>query len=183
MRLPLWPQSLFGRLLAASVIAVLLAQAVALFLIAQEREHFVLQGSVREWTRRIAETTLMLQSLTPTERAEAVSELAVRPRGRSAHLMRPRRQAGGRGLPPPERGFLRLPLLPGFETTLREHLHAALGPEYAVHVESHARAAAACRAGAGAVLRGARAGRAPGRRAALRRAPCASPTAARWCTA
>ena len=51
----LWPQSLFWRLLAASVVAVLLAQACALLLIAQEREHFVLQGSVREWTHRIAE--------------------------------------------------------------------------------------------------------------------------------
>ena len=76
-RLKLWPQSLFGRLLGASVIAVLLAQAVALFLIAQEREHFVLQGSVREWTRRIAETTLMLQPLSLQERAQVVSELGV----------------------------------------------------------------------------------------------------------
>jgi len=40
---------------------VLLAQAVGLFLHRQERERFVLQGSVREWSRRIAETTLMLQ--------------------------------------------------------------------------------------------------------------------------
>ena len=52
MRLSPWPQSLFGRLLAASVAAVLLAQTAGLFLIAQEREHFVLQGSVREWARR-----------------------------------------------------------------------------------------------------------------------------------
>ena len=81
-RVGFWPQSLFARLLLASVIAVLLAQAVALFLIAQEREHFVLQGSVREWTRRIADTTLMLQPLTPAQRAEAVSELAVSPEGR-----------------------------------------------------------------------------------------------------
>jgi len=63
MRATLWPQSLFGRLVAASVIAVLLAQAAALLLIAREREHFVLQSSVREWSRRIAETTLMLQPL------------------------------------------------------------------------------------------------------------------------
>jgi len=69
MRVSLWPQSLFGRLLAASVAAVLLAQAVGLFLIAQEREGFVLQGSVREWSRRIAETTLMLQPLSAAERA------------------------------------------------------------------------------------------------------------------
>ena len=58
MRLSAWPQSLFGRLLAASVAAVLVAQAAGLLLIAQERERFVLQGSVREWARRIAETTL-----------------------------------------------------------------------------------------------------------------------------
>lgn len=135
MRLPLWPQSLFGRLLAASVIAVLLAQAVALFLIAQEREHFVLQGSVREWVRRITETTLMLQPLTPVERAEAVSELALPREGRRPHAMRLPGDAGGRG-PPPERGYLRLPLLPGFENTLREHLQAALGAEYAVDVST-----------------------------------------------
>src|ERR1700733_12631190 len=63
MRLSLWPQSLFGRLLAATVAAVLVAQATGLLLIAQERERFVLQGSVREWTRRIVETTLMLPPL------------------------------------------------------------------------------------------------------------------------
>ena len=61
MRLSFWPQSLFGRLIAASVAAVLLAQAAGLLLIAQERERFVLQSSVREWSRRIVETTLMLQ--------------------------------------------------------------------------------------------------------------------------
>ena len=134
MRLPLWPQSLFGRLLAASVIAVLLAQTVGLFLIAQEREHFVLQGSVREWVRRIVETTLMLQALTPAERAEAVSELAAPRDGQSARVTRPLPEAARRGLPSPERVFLRLPLLPGFENTLREHLHATLGPEYTVDV-------------------------------------------------
>src|SRR4030088_1783972 len=79
MRLSLWPQSLFGRLLAASVAAVLLAQAVGLFLIAQEREGFVLQGSVREWSRRIAETTLMLQPLGAAERAAGVGRLAAAP--------------------------------------------------------------------------------------------------------
>ncbi len=131
-RVAFWPQSLFGQLLAASVIAVLLAQAVALFLIAQEREHFILQGSVREWTRRIAESTLMLQSLTAEERSQAVSELAVQPPGRSPHLMHP--PAGGGPGPPPGRGTLRLPILPGFETNLEVHLRAALGPEFAVHV-------------------------------------------------
>src|SRR5580698_8822457 len=114
--LRLWPQSLFGRLLMASVIAVLLAQAVALFLIAQEREHFVLQGSVREWVRRITETTLMLQPLSPAERAEAVSELASPREGRRPRALR--LPPDGSGPPPQDRAYLRLPLLPGFENTL-----------------------------------------------------------------
>jgi signal transduction histidine kinase len=131
MRLSLWPQSLFGRLLAASVAAALIAQATALVLIAQERERFVLQGSVREWTRRITETTMMLQPLGAAERADAVSELSA-PRGRS------RRFAGALGprgpQPAPELGFVRLPLLSDFEQTLRGQLRAALGPAYAVEV-------------------------------------------------
>src|SRR5438876_6762611 len=72
MRLPLWPQSLFGRLLAATVCAVVLAEVAALFLIAQEHERFVQQWSVREWARRVAETTLMLQ---PLRSEEHTSEL------------------------------------------------------------------------------------------------------------
>src|ERR1700687_2427238 len=118
MRVSLWPQSLFGRLLAASVAAVLLAQAVGLFLIAQERERFMLQGSVREWSRRIAETTLMLQPLSPPERSAAVGRLS------AAHqqLTIPHMPAAGQGQEPRpgERGFLRLPLLSGFERTLKE---------------------------------------------------------------
>jgi signal transduction histidine kinase len=135
MRVKLWPQSLFGRLLAASVIAVLLAQGVGLVLIAQEREHFVLQGSVREWARRIAETTFMLQPLSAAERADAVSELTAARgrRGRGMHML-PENSA--RGPPPPDRFFLRLPLLSDFESTLKEQLHAALGPEYGIELRA-----------------------------------------------
>jgi signal transduction histidine kinase len=71
----IWPQSLFGRLVAASTIAVLLAQGVALLLIARERERFVLQESVREWSRRIAEITLMLQPMDARERADTTNRL------------------------------------------------------------------------------------------------------------
>src|SRR6202050_5331421 len=137
MRLSLWPQSLFGRLLAASVAAALIAQPTALVLIAQERERFVLQGSVREWTRRITETTMMLQPLGAAERADAVSELSA-PRGRSrrfAGALGARGPQGARGpRPAPELGFVRLPLRSDFEQTLREQLRAALGPAYAVEV-------------------------------------------------
>jgi signal transduction histidine kinase len=75
----LWPQSLFGRLIAASIVALLLAQVVSLVMIARERERFVLQGSVREWSRRIAEVTTMLQATDVTERAAMVGKLTGRP--------------------------------------------------------------------------------------------------------
>jgi signal transduction histidine kinase len=75
MRLTLWPRSLLGRLIAASVLAVLVAQATAMALVVRERENFVLQGNVREWSRRIAEITFMLQPLTIAEREVAVTRL------------------------------------------------------------------------------------------------------------
>jgi signal transduction histidine kinase len=79
MRFSFWPQSLFGRLIAASVIALLLAQATSLVLVASEREHFVLQGSVREWSRRISEVTNMLQGLDASDRSAVASKLTERP--------------------------------------------------------------------------------------------------------
>jgi signal transduction histidine kinase len=123
MRLSLWPQSLFGRLLAASIAAVLLAQLVALLLIAQERQHFMLQGSVREWTRRITDLTLMLQPLTASDRADAIAELS-----------------GAPGIPPPDphhppdHVFVRLPLLSDFVPALKEQLHTTLGPAYGIEI-------------------------------------------------
>src|ERR1700726_2229492 len=134
MRVALWPQSLLGWLRAASVAAVLLAQAVGLFLIAQEREGFVLQGSVREWSRRIAETTLMLQPLSAAERAAEVGRLS------AAHerLYVPHLFAGGHRHEPGAagHGFVPLPLLSDFERTLREQVRSALGPAYAVEVRA-----------------------------------------------
>jgi signal transduction histidine kinase len=128
-----WPQSLFGRLLAASVAAVLLAQAVALLLIAQERERFVLQGSVREWTRRISETTLMLAPLSAEQRVATLAQ-----QSESAPAMHPPHMAhfpgGAHPGHSPTRGFLRLPLLSDFENTLHEQLRAALGPDYGIEI-------------------------------------------------
>ncbi|TLY55535.1 MAG: HAMP domain-containing protein, partial [Gammaproteobacteria bacterium] len=131
MRLSPWPQSLFGRLLAASVAAVLLAHTAGLFLIAQEREAFVLQRSVREWARRIAETTLVLQSLAADERAAAVAPLSAAPEP----LHMPHMSAGAPGHPG-GRGFVRLPLLSDFERTLKDQVRSALGPAYAVEVSA-----------------------------------------------
>jgi len=137
MRVSLWPRTLFWRLLAASVGAVLLAQTVGLWLIAQERERFVLQSSVRESTRRITETTLMLQPLSPAERAQAVSELSAPREAPAADAPpRPRRLPPGglRAARAAERGFVRLPLLSDFEQTLKAQLHAALGSGFEIEV-------------------------------------------------
>jgi signal transduction histidine kinase len=80
MRVALWPRSLLGRLIAASVLAVLVAQLTAFALIARERENFVLQGNVREWTRRVAEITFMLQPMSASERDAAITRLMEQPR-------------------------------------------------------------------------------------------------------
>jgi signal transduction histidine kinase len=80
MRIALWPRSLLGRLIAASVLAVLVAELTAFALIARERENFVLQGNVREWTRRVAEITFILQPLSAAEREAATVRLIEQPR-------------------------------------------------------------------------------------------------------
>ena len=92
---------MFGRLIAASVLAVLLAEILAFALIARERENFVLQGNVREWTRRIAEITFVLQPLSGSEREAAISRLIEQPRrfARSVAGVGPRRRrASGEAL-------------------------------------------------------------------------------------
>jgi signal transduction histidine kinase len=104
MRIALWPQSLFGRLIAASVLAVLVAELFAFALIARERELFVLQGNVREWSRRIAEITFMLQPLSASEREAAVNRLLEQPprfaRYRTGGMHRHRSLLLGPGEPP-----------------------------------------------------------------------------------
>ncbi len=145
-----WPQSLFGRLVAASAIAVLLAQGVALLLIAHERERFMLQESVREWSRRIAEMTLMLQPLDANEREETTNRLI------EQSFRFGRRSLGGergprplppgvdpRGgpsrvsLPPPQRPritFLPIPLAGDFEHPLEQTLQGILGSGYRISI-------------------------------------------------
>src|SRR5689334_18074156 len=125
MRLPLWPQSLFGRLLAATVCAVLLAEAAGLFLIAQERERFMQQWSVREWARRIADTTLTLQPLSPADRAAAVDQLSAAVEERRH---RPPIPPGDPAHPPPgPPGLGHLPVLSDFGLSLSEQLRGTLG--------------------------------------------------------
>src|ERR1700739_3686883 len=139
MRLALVPQSLFGRRLAASVAAVLVAQAAALVLIAQEREHFVLQVSVREWTRRISETTQMLAPMSAAQRAHTVSDLSAPrdPPPRPPRPPHPPHFAPGAyysGAHPLTRSFVRLPLLSDFAPALKQQLQAALGDAYKIEI-------------------------------------------------
>jgi signal transduction histidine kinase len=115
---------------------VLIAQAVGLVLIAEERENFVLQSSVREWTRRIADTVRLLAPLGPEERATAVAQLAalstIPPSLPPPPADDPPRAA--HNLLDPRRTFVRLPLLTDFERTLRDQVQASLGKSYEVSV-------------------------------------------------
>ncbi len=75
MRILPWPQSLFGRLIAALVIAVVLAQVATLYLFARHLERFTLDTSVWVWSRRITEITLLLEQLPPDRRAPTIERL------------------------------------------------------------------------------------------------------------
>jgi signal transduction histidine kinase len=91
-------------------VAVLVAELTAFALIARERENFVLQGNVREWSRRVAEITFMLQPLSASEREAAITRLIEQPR-RFARSMggggaRRRRAAAGMGPDAPLPGAL-----------------------------------------------------------------------------
>lgn len=111
MRLPIWPQSLFGRLIAALVIAVVLAQTASLYLFARDREHFVVDSSVREWSRRITEITLLLGQLPTGQRTMTVAMLKEQA-GRFAPRGGPRMH-GPRGHPWAEGPLLLPPLEAG----------------------------------------------------------------------
>lgn len=162
MRFTLWPESLFGRLIATLALGVVLAQGVALILIAREREHFILQVSVHDWSRRIGEVTALLQPMDQADRAETVQRLIEQPRRiaelRAAHrlaseviVMRPPPGAPAvedghdppspqliRGPSRPQRNptlmFIPVPIGADFESALKQQLRATLGPAYQVDV-------------------------------------------------
>src|SRR6185312_11318382 len=92
----------------------------------------VLQSSVREWSRRIAETTLMLQPLDAAERGGAIAALQARGPGYGPRHRPP--PAGARAARAALRAFLRLPMLSDFEQTLKQQLRTALGPAYGVDI-------------------------------------------------
>lgn len=75
MRITLWPQSLFGRLIAATVLGVLIAEAAGLYLVTRNGERLMIEATTRMWARRITETTLLLDRLPPARRARALARL------------------------------------------------------------------------------------------------------------
>ncbi len=75
MRWRMWPQSLFGRLIGATVIGVLLAQAASLYLVARNEQRVMTQVTTRIWARRISEIAFTLTLLPPRARAHALHRL------------------------------------------------------------------------------------------------------------
>jgi signal transduction histidine kinase len=118
-----WPRSLFGRLFASVLAALLLAQALNFVLVARDRERYVVEGNVHEWSRRIVDLTFALQLLDPQARARARERLDQWP---PDHLQRAGREARPRFAPPAT--------VPDFREALQRQLAFALGPAYRVSV-------------------------------------------------
>ena len=157
MRISLWPRSLFGRLIAALVIAVVLAQAATLYLFARHLERFTLDTSVWAWSRRITEITQMLEQLPPDQRAPTVARLQEQADRVALHRVRRGLMLRGPGaqprppLRPPHhqlppwlphswpRFFVQLPFTSqasGVRDELGRELRADLGSNYDITIQA-----------------------------------------------
>lgn len=150
MRRFFWPQSLFGRLIAATVIGVLLAQAASLYLMARNQERVMLRVTTRVWVHRIREVTLLVSQLPAPQRARFIERLAevgavAGPRWFARLGLRPLPPSPVRRLLPPQpphprrfwrriapRRLLRLPFLASAEAQVVPRVRAALGTGYRV---------------------------------------------------
>jgi signal transduction histidine kinase len=121
----LWPRSLFGRLIAAVLAGVLLAQAISFVLLTRDRDRFTVEGSVREWSRRISDLTFALQLLDPQARSVARERLVRWPPDRQPRAARGARGAAIRVAPTQ---------VPDFREALSRQLQFVLGPSYRVSV-------------------------------------------------
>jgi signal transduction histidine kinase len=142
----LWPRSLFGRLLISVLAAVFLAQALAFTLVARERNRFVAEGTVREWSRRIVDLTYALQVLGPEERALARARLERWPLEGRPPLPPPpdeSRESFVQGGAPPAREVSVLTPLSAanFPRALEQQVQLQLGPDYHVAVSPTKRVA------------------------------------------
>jgi signal transduction histidine kinase len=120
------PRTIFGRLFVSVLAAVILAQALSFALVARDRAVLVVEGNVREWSRRIVDLTFALQLLDPATRAVARSRLTAWP---PDHLPHPTQ----RSRPPRPPGPPSL-TVPEFQDALQRQLAYVLGPGYQVSV-------------------------------------------------
>lgn len=159
MRIALWPQSLFGRLIAATVIGVLLAQSASLYLVARNEQRVVTEVTTRLWARRISAITLMLGQLPPTARVRALRRLRVSggfgPLGALRWRAAPAPLLGGRARRRPRWLRMRWPMRRKVTSGLRIHLpfpsdarglllqrlHSELGSAYRISLATASSAA------------------------------------------
>lgn len=134
--LTLWPRSLFGRLFVAVLAAVFLAQALTFVLVARERNKFIVEVNVHEWSRRIVDLTYALELLDPPARSAARARLEQWPPQRFFNVT----PFHGWHTPGHESAEARdarpMPPLPvsNFREALQEQLVRLLGPGYRVVV-------------------------------------------------
>lgn len=138
--LALRPRSLFGRLFVSVLAAVFLAQALTFMLVARERNKFITETNVREWSRRIVDLTYALQLLDPSERATARAQLEQWPPRRFFHYrLAPFRAplAPGEAASSERRAAANsVPIASSdFRQALAVELVRLLGPEYGVTVQ------------------------------------------------
>jgi signal transduction histidine kinase len=118
----LLPRTLFGRVLVSVLAAVFLAQAITFTLVARDRDRLLVEGNVREWSRRIVDITFAMQLLDADSRALARARLNEWP---PDHLKRHPRV---RPLVPTTA------TVPDFRDALEHELALTLGPSYHVEV-------------------------------------------------
>jgi len=150
-RISFVPRSLFARLFIAVLMAVLLAQGLSVILFARDRDRILVEGNVRELSRRIVDITFALQMLDPEARVTARDRMDRWPPEQLARVRRPPPQ-DDRVLPPdgpPPAPLDRLdrldrpalsqapivpPPAPDFRRALEKQLESTLGPSYKIAV-------------------------------------------------
>jgi signal transduction histidine kinase len=118
----LLPRTLFGRVLVSVLAAVFLAQAITFTLVARDRDRLLVEGNVREWSRRIVDLTFALQLLDADSRSLARARLNEWP---PDHLKRHSRVRPLVTAAAP---------VPDFRDALERELALTLGPSYHVDV-------------------------------------------------
>ncbi len=117
------PRTLFGRLMLSVLATVVLVQAMSFALVARDRSGLILEGNVREWSRRVVDLTFALQLLDPTTRAAARARLTAWPPDHRPHPSLRTRAPGSPPVSPQD-----------FRQAFERQLAYVLGPAYEVAV-------------------------------------------------